>query len=61
MSPRVVIIGGVVVFGAVGALLAWLMFASVQPSQADLDRARAVVVDAGPPAADAPAVSPHAP
>lgn len=47
------VIGGVVVMGGVGVLLAWLMFASVQPSAADIAEAAAIqggsVVDAGVP------------
>ena len=65
MSSHVVVIGGVVVSGAVGALLAWLMFSSVQPSTAEMAAAHATivdVVDAGvAPATDAPATSPHSP
>lgn len=55
-----IVIGGVVVLGGVGVLLAWLMFSSVQPTAAELAAAqsRASVVDAGvsptPPTSTAP-------
>ncbi len=58
VNAKIVIIGGVAVFAGVGALLAWLMFSSVQPSAADIAAAQAsaVVVDAGAADAIAPAV-----